>query len=274
MTTIDGIPTVGNTYAVGDVRGNFQMLRHLLDQIRYEPEQDTLWFTGNLVNSGTDSLAVLRFVKDLGRRAVTVLGQQELRLLAVAEGVESKTSDDRFDDILAASDRDSLLKWLAQRPFLHHESNFTLVHAGIPAEWSLSQARTFAIEAESSLSMGNRKTFLENIAGDEPTRWHAKHRGWKRLRFIVNAFTRMRYCDDTGRLAFGAVETAPEGYFPWYRMAGRAMAGKNIVFGHRSAPADETVTGIFPLDTGCGLGGSLSAMQLASPLKRFEVPCG
>lgn len=157
---------------------------------------------------------------------------------------------------------------------IQNEANFTLVHAGIPVEWSLSQARTFAIEAESSLSIGHRKTFPENNVGDEPTRWHAKHRGWKRLRFIVNAFTRMHYSDDTGRLAFGAVATAPEGYFPWYRMAGRAMAGQNIVFGHCPIPDEDFVSGIFPLDIGCGLGGSLSAMQLAPPLKRFEVPCG
>ena len=264
------------TYAIGDVRGSLQTLMQLLDKIRFDKEQDTLWFTGDLINSGPDSLAVLRFVKDLGKHAVTVLGNQELRLLAIAEGVVPEGPEDVFDEILAAPDRDALLKWLRQRPLLHHDLNFTLVHAGIPAEWSLSQAQTFAIEAESSLSMGNHKTFLENISGDDPTRWHAKHRGWKRLRFITNAFTRMRYCNEIGRLDYnakGPLGTQPEGYVPWYRLADRAMAKQNIIFGHWSALDNEQLPGIFSLDTGCARGGSLSAMKVCSAPEIISVPC-
>ena len=259
------------TYAIGDVRGNFQTLLQLLDKIRFDPEQDALWFSGDLVNSGPDSLSVLRFVKDLGKHAITVLGHQELRLLAVAEGVEPPHPEDLFDEILAAPDRETLLKWLSQRSFLHHALNFTLVHAGIPAEWSLSQARTFAIEAESSLSMGNRKTFFENIIGDDPSRWHAKHRGWKRLRFIINAFTRIRYCNEIGRLDFSN-ENPPEGYAPWYRLTDRAMAKQNIIFGHASVPDNETVPGIFPLDTGYAKGASLCALKLSSAPEKISVP--
>ena len=267
------------TYAIGDVRGNFKALLQLLDNIQFTKETDTLWFTGNLVNTGPDSLAILRFVKDLDKQAVTVLGQQELRLLAIAEGVEPKGAEDVFDEILTAPDRDALLRWLRQRPFLHRELNYTLVHAGIPAEWSLSQAQTLALEAETSLSMGNHKTFLENVFADDPTRWHAKHRGWKRVRFIVNAFTRMRFCNEIGRLDFsakGPFGTQPEGYVPWYRMANRAMANQNIIFGHwsNSSLDDEHIPGIFPLHSDYVDGGSLSALKISSPPEKIGVVCG
>lgn len=262
------------TYAIGDVRGNYKALLQLVKKIQYSKEQDTLWFTGDLVNTGPDSLAVLRFVKDLGSRAITVLGHQELRLLAVAEGVAPQHHEDLFGEILAAPDRDALLKWLRQCPFLHHELNFTLIHAGIPAEWRLSQARTLAMEAETSLSMGNHKTFLENIFADDPTRWHAKHRGWKRVRFITNAFTRMRYCNEIGRLDFtakGPPGTQPEGYMPWYQMANRAMAEQNIIFGHWSTLDDDTVPGIFPLNSSHS--DSLSALKICSQPEKITVVC-
>lgn len=262
------------TYAIGDVQGRFQTLLQLLEKIRFNRSHDTLWFTGNLVNSGPDSLEVLRFVKNLGKQAVTVLGDQEMRLLTIAEDVEPQRPEDAFDEILAAPDRNELLKWLRQRPFLHYEANFTLVHAGIPAEWSLSQAQTFAMEAEFSLSMGNHKSFLENIAGDDPSRWHAKHRGWKRLRFITNALTRMCYCNEKGRLDYNAKEsheTLPQGYVPWYRLAGRAMANQNIIFGHWGAPNDEYVPGIFPLEAGGTRNGSLSALEVCSSPEKITI---
>jgi len=262
------------TYAIGDVRGNFQTLVRLLDKIEFNETQDTLWFTGNLIGSGQDSLAVLRFVKDLGVRAVSVLGEEELRLLAVAQGVQPPGAVVAFDDILAAPDCDSLVKWLRQRPFLHHELNCTLVHAGIPAEWSLSQAMTLALEAETTLSMGNHQAFLENIFADEPTRWHAKHRGWKRVRFIVNAFTRIRYCNDMGRLHFnsndaGGMDT--KNLVPWYRLANRAMANKNIIFGHRPASDSEAVPGIYALISDCESEGSLNALKISTQPRKVAL---
>jgi len=263
------------TYAIGNVHGNITILLKLLEKIQFRKERDTLWFSGNLVNSGPDSLAVLRFVKDLENRAVTVLGQQELHLLAVAEGVQSQDAEDTFNKILAAPDCNALLKWLRQCPFLHNETNFTLVNAGIPAEWSLSQAQTFAMEAETSLSMGNHKAFLENIFADDPTRWHAKHRGWKRVRFIVNAFTRMRYCTESGRLDFhveGLHGAAPEGYIPWYLMANRAMANQNILFGNGSKlDNDEVVSGIFPLKSAFDSDDSLSAWKVSSQPEKIRI---
>ena len=277
------------TYAIGDVRGSLQTLVNLLDTIKFDQQQDTLWFTGNLVNGGSESLAVLRFVRELGKQAVTVLGNQELRLLGIADSVIASAAEDTFSEILSATDRDVLLKWLCQRPFLHHEMNFTLVHAGIPAEWSLSQAQTFAMEAESTLAFGNRKAFLENIFADDPTRWHAKHRGWKRVRFITNAFTRMRYCNYIGRLDFsteGTHGSPPEGYVPWYGLNDRAMAKQNIIFGHwpliennrlaneesENKGRSNNTPGLFPLNSADTQSNMLCAMKVCSTPETFNVP--
>jgi bis(5'-nucleosyl)-tetraphosphatase (symmetrical) len=253
------------TYALGDVRGNFQALEHILKQIEFDEAQDTLWFTGNLIGGGGDSLAVLQFVRGLGNRAVSVLGDEEMRLLAVAQGVQVPGEMTAFDEILAAPDSDVLLKWLRQRPFLHHEQGYTLVHAGIPAEWSLSQAKVLAMEAETSLSMGEQ-AFLENLFGDPPPpRWYVKYRGWRRVRFIVNAFTRMRYYNDKGRVYFisdynDGMET--KDLIPWYLMADREMANQKIIFGHGSVPASSVASGIYALGGGSEPEGALNILKI------------
>lgn len=263
-----------STYAIGEVRGNLNALLQLLDAIHFNNAQDTLWFTGNLINSSQDSLAVLRFVKDLGSRVVSVLGQEEMRLLAKAEGLHPPDAEGAFDDVLTAHDCDAIVKWLRQCPFLHNELNFTMVHAGIPAEWSLSQAQTLAMEAETSLAMGNHKAFLENIFADDPTRWHAKHRGWKRVRYIVNAFTRMRYCNLTGRLDFNAndsTETETKNLIPWFQLPNRAMANQNIIFGRWPALDSEAVPGIYPLNSGGEHIDSLSVLKISSQPEKISV---
>jgi bis(5'-nucleosyl)-tetraphosphatase (symmetrical) len=152
------------TYAIGSVNGCYQSLINLLAKIQFNPENDTLWFAGNLINKGPESLAVLRFVKGLGKKAIPVLGNQEFHLLRVAEGFILPDADDTLAEILNAADRAELLKWLRQRPLIYHDSklNFTLMHAGIPAEWSFSQALTFAYEVESVLSLGNYRLLLES----------------------------------------------------------------------------------------------------------------
>lgn len=264
------------TYAIGAVRGEYQTLLKLLDAIQFDRKQDSLCFCGDLVNGGLDSLAVLRFVRDLGKQAVVVLGNQELRLLGVAEGVITAQAGDTFDEILASPDRDDVLKWLRQRAFLHHETGYTLVHAGIPAEWSLSQAQILAMEAESSLSMGNPRAFLENIFADDPTRWHAKHRGWKRVRFIVNALTRMRYLNGQGRLDFSEKNSPgmqPDDFVPWYHRNDRAMGAQKIIFSHWDVLQEANVAGVFALDTGCGRGGALSALTLTPAPQKVSVTC-
>lgn len=241
------------THAIGSVNGDYQSLSKLLEKIAFDPDNDCLWFTGNLVNGGTESLAVLRFVKSLGKKAVMVLGNQELHLLSVAAGFAQPNEDDRLDEILNAPDRDELLKWLRQRSLIHHDSklNFTLVHAGIPGEWTFSQALTFAYEVESVLSGSNYAAFLENRRQDQ-SRWHAKLRGWKRLNFIANAYTLMKYCTDQGKLDFkaaGAIATQSEGLIPWYRQPERITVNLNIVFADDANFADTPVPGIYPLSS-------------------------
>ncbi|PPD49633.1 MAG: bis(5'-nucleosyl)-tetraphosphatase (symmetrical) [Methylobacter sp.] len=259
------------TYAIGSVKGNYQSLLKLLEKIQFDPENDCLWFTGNLVNEGAESLAVLRFVKSLGKKAVMVLGNQELHLLAVAEGFAQAQAGDTLDDILKAPDRDELLKWLRKRAFIHHDAklNFTLVHGGIPAEWTFSQALTFAYEVESVLCQGNYAALLENLVQDQ-SRWHAKLRGWKRLRFITNAYTLMKYCNGQGKLDFhtsGALGTQDESLVPWYRLPDRMTANLNIIFADDANFEDTAYPGIYPLPTQ----GGLSALKLSETFEKTSV---
>jgi len=261
------------TYAIGSVKGYYQALMKLLEKIQFDPENDCLWFVGNLVNEGPQSLEVLRFVKNLGKKAVTVLGNQELQLLAIAEGFAQPEANDTLDEILNAPDRDELLKWLRRRPFIHHDSklNFTLVHAGIPAEWTFSQALTFAYEVESALSQSTYRAFLEH-RGQDQSRWNAKLNGWKRARFISNAFTLMKYCNDQGRLDFhasGAVSDQSAGLVPWYRVAERQTTNLNIIFADDALFADQPYPGIFPLPTQ----GSLLALALTATPEIISVDC-
>lgn len=238
------------TYAIGSVNGNYQALATLLDKIAFNPDIDSLWFSGNLVG-GPGSLAVLRLVKELGKKAVTVLGDGELRLLQRAAGVETADANDALDEILHAPDRDQLLKWLRQRGLIHHDSkrNFTLVHAGIPGAWSFSQALTFACEVESALASNKYHAFMDNRRQDQ-TRWHAKLSGWKRLNFIANAYTLMTYCNEQGKLDFqagGAVQNQPAGLMPWYRQPERGTAHLHIVFADDAGFADGPCPGVYPL---------------------------
>lgn len=240
------------TYAIGSVNGNYQALVTLLDKIAFNPDIDSLWFSGNLVG-GPGSLAVLRLVKELGKKAVTVLGDSELRLLQRAAGVETADANDALNEILHAPDREQLLKWLRLRSLMHHDGkrNFTLVHAGIPGAWSFSQALTFACEVESALASNKYHAFMENRRQDQ-TRWHAKLSGWKRLNFIANAYTLMKYCNEQGKLDFqadGAVQNQAEGLIPWYRQPERGTARLNILFADDAGFADQPCPGIYPLPT-------------------------
>ncbi|WP_027159891.1 symmetrical bis(5'-nucleosyl)-tetraphosphatase [Methylobacter luteus] len=259
------------TYAIGSVKGDYQSLLKLLEKIHFAPDNDCLWFAGNLINEGPESLAVLRFVKSLGKQAVAVLGDQELRLLTAAEGLDQPAAGDTLDEILKAPDRDELLKWLRRRALIHHDSklNFTLVHAGIPADWSFSQALTFAYEVESALCQDNYTTLLEN-RGQGQSRWHAKLRGWKRLNFIANAYTLMKYCDAQGKLDFnakGPASTQAEGLMPWYRLPERMTAHLNIVFADEANFEDDAFPGIYPLSSQ----GSLSALKLSAIPERIVL---
>lgn len=263
-----------STYAIGDVQGCHDELLVLLDRIRFDPAADQLWFVGDLVNRGPRSLETLRTIRDLGNSAVSVLGNHDLHLLAVAEGISRTKHRDTFGDILAAPDRDELLHWLRQRPLLHHGGEFYLIHAGLPPQWDMDQANRLAQEAETALRSPDYREMLWHMYGNEPNRWDDHLGDWERLRFITNSFTRLRYCTADGRMEFkqkGQPGTQPAGLMPWFEVPGRRSAGARILFGHWSTLGFHVSQSAYCLDTGCLWGGELTALRIDGDLERTSV---
>lgn len=265
-------------YAIGDVQGCFTDLQALLKKIDFDPNKDTLWFTGDLVNRGPQSLEVLRFVKSLGEKAITVLGNHDLHLLAVAASKQQQKKQDTLDEILNASDGKELCDWLRQQPLLHHDAilNYTLVHAGLAPQWNLAQALSYAHEVEIVLRSNNDKIFFEHMYGDQPDCWQNDLTGWDRLRTITNYLTRLRFCTINGKIDFlqkESAESCDKNYLPWFKVPQRATQNLNIIFGHWAALNGNTNTeNIFALDTGCVWGSCLTAMRLEDR-KKFSVFC-
>ena len=248
------------TYAIGDVQGCFDELQALLGRIGFNPAHDRLWFVGDLVNRGPKSLEVLRFVRELGDRAVVVLGNHDLHLITQYEGFERKRRDDTFDDVLGAPDAKQLVDWLRARPMMHVEGNWAMVHAGLLPQWSIGKSLGLANEVERALRAANYRDFLANMYGSKPERWEDALTGWDRLRVIVNAMTRLRFCKPDGAMEFhsNGVES-PAGYRAWYD--GREDE-KPVLFGHWSALGLKLSARIAGLDTGCVWGGALTALRL------------
>jgi bis(5'-nucleosyl)-tetraphosphatase (symmetrical) len=262
-------------YAVGDVQGCHAELVRLLDQIKFDPAADQLWLVGDLVNRGADSLAVLRLVKSLGDSAITVLGNHDLHLLAVAEGVAELNRIDTLDEILNAPDRDELLHWLRHQRLLHAQDGYVLVHAGLLPQWSVAQAESLAREVEAALRGDNYVVFLARMYGNAPHNWDDNLSGYPRLRVIVNAYTRMRICTQEGEMEFkfkGEVEKIPAGYLPWFDIPQRASRDATLIVGHWSALGLLLRKNIIALDTGCLWGGPMSAIRLEDR-KLFQVNC-
>jgi bis(5'-nucleosyl)-tetraphosphatase (symmetrical) len=267
------------TYAIGDIQGCGAELDRLLERIHFDPAADRIWFVGDLVNRGPESLAVLRTVRRLGDAAVTVLGNHDLHLLAVALVGQSTKRRDTLDEILRAPDRDELLAWLRTRPMLHHDATlgWTMVHAGFAPEWDLALAQACARELETALRDDQRyRKLFEHMYGDRPAQWSADLKGWERLRFITNCFTRLRLCNADGALdlAFkGELDDAPKGLMPWFRVPGRRSRGLKIVCGHWSALGFHDGDGVLAIDTGCVWGGKLCAVRLDERAPPVFVPC-
>lgn len=262
------------TYAIGDVQGCYTPLGRLLDKMRFDPAADRLWFVGDLVNRGPNSLEVLRLVRGLGGSAVVVLGNHDLYLLMVAAGFSRRGKDDTLSRVLEAPDCDELLAWLAHRPILHAEGEYVAVHAGLLPAWTVPQAVARAREVEAALAGPKARKFLLHLQGDQPERWSESLAGWDRLRFIVNVFTRMRFCAADGRLSLrakGPPDKAPPGTLPWFRVPGRASADHTIVCGHWSALGFYRGDGLIALDSGCVWGGKLTALRLEDGAV-FQVP--
>lgn len=265
------------TYAIGDLQGCYESLLDLLKKINFNETKDTLWFAGDLVNRGTDSLSTLRFVKSLGDSAITVLGNHDLHLLAIAHGVKTTRSPD-LQRILNAKDRDNLLDWLSTRPLFHHDSNlnYSIAHAGIYPLWSLKQASSYASELEKELK-NNLHEFLNNMYGDKPNVWTDSLTGFERLRFICNCFTRMRFCHTDGTLDFssnGAPGTIPKETLPWFEIVNRKDIDEKLLFGHWSTLGKIGKDNIYALDTGCVWGGKLTALQIDTKTPKYiSIDC-
>lgn len=266
------------TWVIGDLHGCYDAYQRLLERIAFEPARDRLWFVGDLVNRGPDSLACLRAVRALGDNAVCVLGNHDLHLLASAAGARRPRRKDTFDDVLAAPDRDELLDWLRFRPLLHHDEDraVTLVHAGLHRDWDLATARALAREVEAELRRDDYQRLFDYMYGDEPAQWSPGLDGEARIRFAINCLTRMRYCHADGSLDLdptGPPGTQPAGLVPWFDLPGRANAHLHIVFGHWSALGHVVRNGVRSLDTGCLWGGRLSALSLDGPDTLVQIDC-
>ena len=265
-------------YAIGDLQGCHAEFVALLERLRFDAGRDRLWLTGDLVNRGPASLAVLRTVKSLGRAVTVVLGNHDLHLLALAFAPKTvKRRDRELEAVLEAPDAAELLDWLAARPMLHRDAalGWTLIHAGVPPQWTLREAESCAREVERALRK-DPAAMLEDMYGDGPDRWSPELKGAGRLRFIVNCLTRLRFVDRKGRLLLaykGSIADAPAGSLPWFRHPERATRDDPLVFGHWSALGYLAEPGLRALDTGCVWGGSLTAVRLDREAEPVRLPC-
>ena len=261
-------------YAIGDIQGCHVQFQELLTLIDFSPARDRLWLTGDLVNRGPDSLSVLRDVQALGDAAVTVLGNHDLHLLTVAAGHRASHEDDTLAPILEAPDRDELLDWLARRPLAVTEDAMLMVHAGVVPQWSTQRVVELAREVDAVLAGDAREPFLRMLYGDEPHTWHDDLRGFDRLRAIVNALTRLRFCTRQGHMNFGekrGAAHAPAGFAPWFAHDNRQTAATLVICGHWSSLGLLLAPNVLMLDSGCLWGGALTAIRL--PDRRvYQVP--
>jgi len=254
-----------STYVVGDIQGCHRALEQLLAALKFDRRRDRLWITGDLVNRGEDSLAVLRWCVAHDDCVVAVLGNHDLHLLAVAEGFVPPHRKDTLDMILAAPDRKVLLNWLRHRPMLHRDGAWMMLHAGLPPGWSPDQAGQYAQELEAALRGPDWRTFLAQMYGNEPRLWSPDLRGQARLRFIANCLTRTRYLHPDGGLEFQhklGLDAIPPGLTPWFDFPGRASSHVRILFGHWSTLGLLVREDVVALDTGCLWGGALTAFRL------------
>jgi bis(5'-nucleosyl)-tetraphosphatase (symmetrical) len=274
-------------YCIGDLQGCNRPFQQLLQTIDFSPSRDTLYLLGDLVNRGPDSLGVLRSLMQLGDAARCLLGNHDLHLLAVAWGVRAAGRRDTLEAVLQAPDRSALLDWLRHRSMAIQAHGWLMVHAGVLPSWTPAQTMALAGELEQVLRGPDIKDFLVSMYGNQPAQWRDTLKGADRLRVVVNALTRLRFCTADGEMEFSANEgaaAAPPGYMPWFEVPGRAALGTPIAFGHWSAlvsdlPADDEMRKdatrmrhhTLPLDTGCVWGNCLTAARLGDSPGEFEL---
>ncbi|MDD5114903.1 MAG: symmetrical bis(5'-nucleosyl)-tetraphosphatase [Methylobacter sp.] len=263
-------------YAIGDIQGCFDDLLRLLEAIAFDEKTDQLWFAGDLVNRGPKSLETLRFIKSLGDAAVTVLGNHDMHLLAASCASKISNKKDALLPVLEAPDRDELIDWLRHRPLFHYNDDFCLLHAGLPPQWDFKKTQKMAALAEQALQGPDYRNFLQQMYGNKPNQWSSSLKGIGRLRFIINCFTRMRFCDAEGRLDYvnsGPLGSQPKKLLPWFEVPGRKSADMRIVFGHWSALGYYEGPNCYGIDTGCLWGGQLTALKLGEQVERFSIDC-
>ena len=260
-------------YVIGDVQGCFEALKALLKTIQFDPDQDFIWFAGDLVARGENSLGALRFIKKLVERnaAATVLGNHDLTLLAAARGIKAIKDKDNIRDVIDAIDSDDLIDWLRKQPLcVFPNAKTILTHAGIPTNWTAEQTAALAAEVEAVIAADDFDVvdaFLKEMYGKEPTLWSDELTGHARLRCIVNYLTRMRLTDSAGRLEFSFKDSLndpmPEGFKPWFEFASQAAQTHKVVFGHWAALQGKTISdSIQNVDGGCVWGHQLMAYRL------------
>ena len=253
------------TYAIGDVQGCNDALQRLLRHIRFDPASDRLWFVGDLVNRGPDSLSVLRYIKNLQDRAIIVLGNHDLFLLAVAEEIAVARPEDTLQTILSAPDRDELLTWLRHQRLFYHEESFALVHAGLLPQWSLEEAVKLAHEVEVGLRGPAYRDILRALYPNKHLQWSSNLTGPTRLATIIKVLTRLRACSADGRMESsynGPPDRIPSGYFPWFKIKDRKHRDTTIVCGHWAALGLHCEEHLLAIDSGCVWGRQLTAVRL------------
>ena len=263
-------------YLIGDLQGCDAPLQRLLDKIDFSPSRDTLFLLGDLVNRGSESLAVLRRLRALGAAAQCLLGNHDLHLLAVWQGIRAQGKSDTLGEILAAPDCNDLLDWLRHRAMAINAHGWLMVHAGVLPQWTAAQTLQLAGEVERELQGSHFKDFLSTVFGNTPAQWHDDLQGQERFRVIVNALTRLRFCTSDGQMDFATkngLAVAPHGYERWFETAKRLTKNQPIAFGHWSTlNAGGTLhENTLALDTGCVWGGCLSAAKLGQLPGQFEL---
>jgi bis(5'-nucleosyl)-tetraphosphatase (symmetrical) len=256
-------------YAIGDLQGCFDELLALLEKISFNQNTDKLWFTGDLVNRGEKSLETLHFIKNLGDSAITVLGNHDIHLLLTANFPEKIKRKDTLQAILDAPDCEELLNWLRKKPLFHYDEQLEigLLHAGLPPQWDLAQTQVMAKLGEKALQAENYASFLAQLYSDLPDLWSKNLHGIEQLRFIFNCFTRMRFCEENGRLDFkfnGELGSQPSNLKPWFEIKNRKTANVKLVFGHWAALGFYEKNNCFAIDTGCVWDRELTALRLDS----------
>jgi len=265
-------------YAIGDVQGCYAELRALVERIGFSADRDQLWFVGDLVNRGPGSLEVLRYARALGDNAIVVLGNHDLHLLALAYGsARKRKSGDTLDAVLEAKDRAALLEWLLSRPLAHFDpdSGDLMVHAGVIPQWSVSDTLALSHELAAAIRIDARQVFDE-MYGNKPECWSSGLTGWERLRFSINALTRMRVCTAEGCIDMdmkGKPEEARAPFRAWFAHENRRTADVRVIFGHWSAAGYINTGKLIGLDTGCVWGNLLTAVNLDADEPPMSVTC-